>query len=57
MSIFDKFEASVRGDLPRHSSVKKPLSPEMTRLLVLVMYDGYELFPRRENRDAGADGR
>ena len=50
MTLFEFFFASVdlayNMEKVRASSPTK-LSPEMTRLLALVIFDGYELFPAR----------
>lgn len=45
MTIFEKFNASVDLAFQKALNSENPLSPEMMRLLVAVIFGGYELFP------------
>ena len=55
MTLFEFFFASVELVLNmekvRASSPTK-LSPQMTRLLALIQYEDYELFPSRRSHDS-----
>lgn len=47
MTLFENFHVSVDSALHRALHAEKPLSWEMKRILVAVIYGGYELFPAK----------
>jgi hypothetical protein len=42
---YSQIDSIVNTTLVRHTKGGTKLSPEMIRLLALVMFEGYELFP------------
>lgn len=51
MTFFENCHVSVETALQKALKSPKPLSWEMTRILVGVIYGGYELFPSVQERD------